>query len=165
MLSLAGCGFHLRGATLLPEGSRSVYIATSDELTPFSENLRDAITQSGGTIARASRDADLVVRVLRDGGGRRVMSVSARNTPEEYEVYYAVEFTVDRGGQEVIERQPLEVVRTMSFDEGRVLAKDREEAILQEAMARDLAMLVVRRLESLSGGVPTGNTGAAKPGS
>jgi len=37
----------------------------------------------------------------------------------------------------------------MSFDDAQLLAKDREEAILREAMARDLAMLVVRRLESL----------------
>jgi outer membrane lipopolysaccharide assembly protein LptE/RlpB len=56
---------------------------------------------------------------------------------------------VDRGGKEVLELQPLEMIRNLSFDETQLLAKDREEAIIREAMARDLAVLVTRRLESL----------------
>ena len=148
-ISLAGCGFHLQGPGLLPEDSRRVFIATADELTPFAVELRRAIERAGGTIARGSGTADLVVRIQRDRSGRRVLSVSARNTPQEYEVFYNVEYTVDRGGQEVVERQPLELIRNMSFEETQVLAKDREEAILRDAMARDLAMLVVRRIESI----------------
>ena len=151
---LTGCGFHLQGAGLLPEGSRRVYIATSDELTPFAVELRRAIERSGGTIASGSKTADLVVRIERDRYGRRVLSVSARNTPQEFEVFYNVDYTVDRAGREVVERQPLELIRNISFDESQLLAKEREEAILRDAMARDLAMLVVRRLESLSGATP-----------
>jgi outer membrane lipopolysaccharide assembly protein LptE/RlpB len=37
----------------------------------------------------------------------------------------------------------------MSFEDSQLLAKDREEVILREAMARDIATLVTRRLESL----------------
>jgi LPS-assembly lipoprotein len=148
--TLAGCGFHLQGASRLPDESRRVYIATSDELTPFAVELRRAIERSGGSIASGSAGADLVVRIENDRSGRRVLSVSARNTPQEYEVYYNVEYTVDRDGRQVVERQPLEVVRNLSFDQAQLLAKDREEAILRDAMARDLAMLVVRRLESLT---------------
>ena len=72
-----------------------------------------------------------------------------RNTPQEYEIFYIVEYSVERAGKEVLEVQPLEMLRNMSFDDAQLLAKDREEAILREAMARDLALLVVRRLESL----------------
>ncbi len=89
------------------------------------------------------------MRIQRDRSGRRVLSVSARNTPQEYEIFYLVEYSVDRGGKEVLELQPLEMIRNLSFDETQLLAKDREEAIIREAMARDLAVLVTRRLESL----------------
>jgi LPS-assembly lipoprotein len=78
-----------------------------------------------------------------------VLSVSARNTPQEYEIFYNIEYSVERGGKEVLEMQPLEMTRNLSFDETQLLAKDREEAIIREAMARDLALLVTRRLESL----------------
>jgi outer membrane lipopolysaccharide assembly protein LptE/RlpB len=66
---------------------------------------------------------------------------------------------VVRGGRQVVEAQPLELIRNLSFEEQELLAKDREEMILREAMARDLAMLVVRRLESL----PAGPAPAAGP--
>ena len=45
--------------------------------------------------------------------------------------------------------QTLERTRSFSFDEAELLAKDREEDILRDAMARDIASLVVRRLGSL----------------
>jgi LPS-assembly lipoprotein len=149
LLTLGGCGFHLQGAGTLPEGARRVYIATSDEVTPFAVELRRAIERSGGRIVGGSAAADTVVRVERDRSGRRVLSVSARNTPQEYEVFYSISYTVDQAGREIVELQPLELVRNMSYAETQQLAKDREEVLLREAMARDLAMLVVRRLESL----------------
>jgi LPS-assembly lipoprotein len=90
-----------------------------------------------------------VVRVRSDRTGRRVLSVSARNTPEEFEVFYVVDYSIDRGGQEVVPSQVLELTRSFSFDEADLLAKDREEDILREAMARDIAGLIVRRLGSL----------------
>jgi LPS-assembly lipoprotein len=90
-----------------------------------------------------------VIRVHDDRTGRRVLSVSARNTPQEYEIYYAVEYSIDRGGSEAVPAQRLELVRNFSFDESRLLAKDREEEILRDALARDLADLLLRRLDSL----------------
>ncbi len=159
VVAMNGCGFHLQGAGVLPEGARRVYIATSDELTPFAVELRRVIERSGGTIVQGSSAAETVVRIQHDRSGRRVLSVSARNTPQEYEVFYNVEYTVDRGGRQVVEAQPLELIRNLSFEEQELLAKDREEMILREAMARDLAMLVVRRLESL----PAGPAPAAGP--
>lgn len=148
-LALGGCGFRLQGAGTLPEDGRRVYVATADEVTPFAVELRRAIERSGGEIVRSSSAAQTVIRIQRDRSGRRVLSVSARNTPQEYEVFYNVEYTVDRAGHEVVELQPLELIRNLSFEESQLLAKDREEAILRDAMARDLALLVVRRLESL----------------
>jgi LPS-assembly lipoprotein len=148
-LLLAGCGFHLQGNGSLPEGARKVCVITADEVTPFAVELRRAIERSGGELTGTSAEADMVVRIGRDRSGRRVLSVSARNTPQEYEIFYSVEYSVDRGGKEVLESQPLEMIRNLSFDETQLLAKDREEVIIRDSMAKDLAMLVTRRLESL----------------
>jgi LPS-assembly lipoprotein len=146
---LAGCGFHLQGSGSLPEGARKVYVVTADEVTPFAVELRRAIERSGGRLTSTAAQADMVVRIQRDRGGRRVLSVSARNTPQEYEIFYSIEYSVDRGGKEVLEPQPLELIRNLSFDETQLLAKDREEVVIRDSMAKDLAMLVTRRLESL----------------
>ena len=149
VLLASGCGFHLQGSGSLPEGMRKFYVITADQVTPFAVELRRAIERAGGTMTSTSAEAETVVRIQRDRSGRRVLSVSARNTPQEFEIFYLVEYSVDRGGREVLELQPLEMIRNLSFDETQLLAKDREEAIIHEAMARDLAVLVTRRLESL----------------
>jgi LPS-assembly lipoprotein len=146
---LAGCGFHLQGAEPLPEGARNVYVATSDELTPFAVELRQSLERSGARIAVSAAAADTVVRIGRDRAGRRVLSVSAGNTPQEYELFYLVEYSVDRAGKEVVATQRLELTRNISFEASQLLAKDREEDVLREAMARDLANLVLRRLTAL----------------
>ena len=145
----AGCGFRLQGSSQLPAGLDSVHVATRDRLTSFAVELESGLERIGASQAASAGEADAVVRVTRDRSGRRVLSVSARNTPQEYAIFYEVEFAIDRGGAEVVPPQRLELTRNISFDESQLLAKDREEEILREAMARDLADLVLRRLESL----------------
>ena len=149
MLLLAGCGFQLKGAVGLPADVKSVYVATNDELSPFSVELRRALAASGATEAASAAAADAVVRVAQDRTGRRVLSVNSRNTPQEYQVYYVLGYSVDHGGTQAVPPQEIELSRSYSFSESDLLAKDREETILREAIARDLADLVVRRLASL----------------
>ena len=64
-------------------------------------------------------------------------------------MFYAVEYSVSTSAEELIPTQKLELTRDYSYDSTAVLAKEREQAILREALARDLAGLVVRRLGSL----------------
>jgi LPS-assembly lipoprotein len=146
---LAGCGFQLQGAMTLPEGVRSVYVAAPDLLTPFAVELRRGLERAGATVAGSAEQADTVIRVRNDRTGRRVLSVSSRNTPQEFEIFYAIDYAIDRSGAELLPAQRHELTRSFSFDQSALLAKDREEEILRAAMARDLADLVLRRLESL----------------
>lgn len=145
----SGCSFRMQGATALPSGLDQVYVAAKDELSPFAVELRRALGDAGARPAPSAGESDAIVRVLQDRTGRRVLSVSSRNTPQEYEIYYSVEYAVERGDQQVVPPQNVELTRAISFSESDVLAKDREERILRDAMARDLADLVLRRLESL----------------
>ena len=149
LLALAGCGFQLQGALDLPAGVERVYVSSEDELSPFGVAMRERLDAIGAREPRSASNADAVVRVLSERTGRRVLSVSARNTPKEYELFYTVNFSIDRAGTEVVPREELSMTRNISFDETQLLAKDREERILRDALARDLADLVLRRLEAL----------------
>jgi LPS-assembly lipoprotein len=148
-LLLAGCGFRLQGTVVVPEGVDHVYVATRDELSAFSVELFHRLERAGVQRAASTGEADAVVRVTVDRTGRRVLSVSARNTPQEFAIFYEVEYSIERAGEEIVPRQRLQLTRNISFDVGQLLAKDREEEVLRDAMARDLADLVLRRLESL----------------
>jgi LPS-assembly lipoprotein len=125
------------------------YVDAEDRYTDFNRALQDSLRASGARLARDRRDASAIVRILGDESGQRVLTVSARNTPEEYQVFYAIEYSVSNQAGELIEPQRLELTREYSYDTTAVLAKQREEAILREALARDLAAMVVRRLTAL----------------
>jgi LPS-assembly lipoprotein len=149
-LALAACGWRLQGTARLSETMASTYIETEDRYTEFNRALREALRASGARLASRPSDATAVVRIIEDESGQYVIAVSARNTPEEFEVFYTVEYSVSSGeGAELIAPQRLQLTRDYSYDETAVLAKQREETVLREALARDLAALVVRRLSTL----------------
>jgi LPS-assembly lipoprotein len=149
LLLLSACGWHLRGSEPLSPSIAALYLESADGHSEFDRALRRSLGAAGATLVGAKEEAALVVRIRKDSSGRRVLAVSARNTPQEYEVYYAVEYSVERDGKEVIPLQTLELVNDFSYDEAALLAKEREEAVLRSALARDLAGLVIRRIVSL----------------
>jgi LPS-assembly lipoprotein len=146
---LSGCGWRLQGTTKLSPVMATTYVETDDRFTDFNRALRASLQASGARLANRPEDATAVVRILKDESGQRVLTVSARNTPEEYEVFYMIEYSVNGRTDELIAPQKVELTRDYSYDETTVLAKQREQAVLREALARDLAGLVIRRLASL----------------
>jgi LPS-assembly lipoprotein len=146
---LSGCGWRLQGTSRLSPIMATTYVETDDRYTDFNRALRESLQSSGARLTGTREEATAVVRILKDESGQRVLTVSARNTPEEYEVFYMIEYSVNGRTEELIAPQKIELTRDYSYDETTVLAKQREQAILREALARDLAGLVVRRLASL----------------
>ena len=147
--SLAGCGFHLEGRAPLPASMKTAYVQATDMQTDFAQSLRKALLTSGARPPSEKRTASSVVNILKDDVVRRTLSVSAQNKPNEYEITYNVRFSVTLGDKELLAPQDISAVRSYSFDETRLLAKEHEEAILRQAMAHDLADRVIRQLSSL----------------
>jgi LPS-assembly lipoprotein len=146
---LTDCGFHLEGHTPLPAVVRSPYVEAPDRQSDFVQSLRHELVSNGAQLNPDRTKASAVVSIVRDEVVRRVLSVSALNQPNEYEVTYTVGFSVTAGDKELLPAQEVSVIRTYSFDERLLLAKGHEEDILRRDMARDLAERVMRRLSSL----------------
>lgn len=146
---LAGCGFHLRGAVTLSERMSAPYIDAADRFTPFHAELVDSLRAAGAVLSPSMESASAVVHIHRDQVVREVLTISARNTPQEYEVIYTVEYSVSADGQELLPRQTLSLNRDYAFDDAAVLAKQHEEDDIRAVLARDLAALVVGRLAAL----------------
>ena len=145
----AGCGFHLQGRQPLPEAFEYTYIDAKDEQTDFVQDLRKALIASGSNVIRTKGSSGATISVHEDELTERVLSVSASNIPTEYELTYKVEFSVNSGGKTLIEHEEISATRDISFDEAQLLAKEREQEILREGLARDLVALVMRRIAAL----------------
>ena len=146
---LSGCGFHLRGQAQLPPALATPYIESGDHYTPLYAALQTRLRAAGAVLAADPAAASAVIHLRKDDTGREVLSVSARNTPGEYEVYYTVEYSVSGGDQELLALQQVTLTRDFSYDETAVLAKEHEEQSLRTALADELAGLILRRLAAL----------------
>jgi LPS-assembly lipoprotein len=149
LLLLGACGFHLQGHHALPAQLRVSYVQAADRQSDFVQDLRKELLTSGARLTTDDKDATAVVRILTDTFQRRVLSVSVTDQPAEYEITYSVRFSVSFGDKEVLPVQEVSAVRDYTFDETILLAKQNEEAILREALAHDLADVVMRRLANL----------------
>jgi LPS-assembly lipoprotein len=145
---LGGCGFTLEGTGTLPGAMSRTFLESADRNSPFVSALRDALRLRGSEVVETASLADAVLTVSADDTGQRVLSVTARNIPREYEIYYAVTVSVRSGATALMEPETIVVTRAYTYDETQVLGKSAEERLLREALANDLARQVLRRIET-----------------
>ena len=147
---LAGCGFHLQGNYPLPRSLAVVHIDTVDTQSDFYLGLRKALLAAGTRLDDAGSDhSAATLHILNDATKQTILTVSALNVPTEYELSYAVRFSVDADGRQLMAPEQRVLVRDYSYSESAQLAKQREAAILTTALARELTAVVMRRLSSL----------------
>jgi LPS-assembly lipoprotein len=144
-----GCGFQLQGAGTLPAAMARTYVDTERPHSEFLMELTDVLKQRGAEVLARPAEGAAVLDITADETGQRVLSVSARNIPREYEVYYAVTFSLRVGADNLLTNESLVVTRAYTYDETQVLAKAAEEQILREALAEDLARRVMQRIQAV----------------
>lgn len=148
-LLLGGCGFHFTGTPDLPPQMAVIHIDTVDRYTPFYRQLVSVLRRRDVRLTDDPAKARTHVKVLTDETGRRLLSVTGRNVPAAFEVYYRVRFAVDVDGVEVVAPEQLALTRDFAFDEDRVLGKAGEEENIRQAITSDLVGLVTRRLAAV----------------
>ena len=149
LVLLAGCGFQLEGAFTPPAGMERTYIATDDRHSGFYRAFRTALREAGVTVVDDANDSTAVFSISFDQTAQRVLSVSARNVPTEYEVYYTIEYALDSGTNNLLESQVLTLTRDYTYDSTLVLGKAKEEALLREAIIEDLVRIVLKQIDTL----------------
>ena len=148
-LSLAGCGFQLQGALTTPPEMERTYIAAADRHSDFYRDLRAALRVAGVTLVENPDEATAIFTISFDRTGQRVLSVSARNVPTEFEVFYTIEYALDAGTRNLLEVQVLTLTRDYTYDSTLVLGKAKEEELLREAIVEDLVRIVLKQISTL----------------
>jgi len=146
LLVVTACGFQLRTAPQLPPEMARTYIDTKDRHSEFYRSLRRGLVEAGVDVVDSAADASAVFTVLNDDTDQRVLSVSARNVPREYEVFYTINYTVQTDTGILLAPQLQTATRDYTYDETKVLGKAQEEEQLRDALARDLVRIVLIQL-------------------
>ena len=146
---IAACGFGLQGATATPEAMQRTYISTSDRFSQFYRELRSSLQAAGVEVLDSPADATATLTILYDFTDQRVLSVSARNVPTEFEVFYTVRYAVSSGEQDLLEPQELTLTRDYTYDATLVLGKAKEEQLMRDAIVDDLVRIVLKQISTI----------------
>ena len=145
---LNGCGFHLRGAIVLPESLSTVSIQGTTEYSELGRVLYRSLRRAGVSIVPED-EAVLHLQILRNEIQRRVLSVDANGKANEYELKHLLRYTAtDRQGAPVLREQDISTTRTYRFDPNSLLAKGDEEQTLRKDIIRSSAQQMLRQLSA-----------------
>jgi len=148
VLTLAACGFHLRGSTSqdVQFAFKSLYLKAPGE-TPFVTDLRRALDANGIVPTAVPEQAELVLEVLSEQTSKHILSLSGSGRVREYELRYRVSLRAyDAQRIDWLPADDVQLTRLLTFDDEQLLAKEQEEAQLYKDMRADAVAQTVRRL-------------------
>lgn len=125
------------------------YIEAADRHSPLYRQLRTAMQDAGIQLVDDPAAATATLNLSYDQTDQRVLSVSARNVPTEYEVYYTIQYSLYAGQQTMLEQQSLTLTRDYTYDPTLVLGKAREEELLRAAIVDDLVRIILKQISTL----------------
>ena len=145
-----GCGYQLRGAVSLPPGIDAIHVAGPPAVGAALTQVLD----SGGIRVQATHDpARPVLRLSDERFSRRLLSVDPNTGKErEFELAYRISFQLtDAGGEVLVPKQTVSLLRDYVFDTDAVLGTSREQGVLRVEMRRDAAAQIARRIAASLG--------------
>lgn len=125
------------------------YIEAADRHSLLYRELRIAMQEAGMQLVDDPASATATLNLSYDETDQRVLSVSARNVPTEYEVYYTIEYSLYAGQQTMLEMQSLTLTRDYNYDPTLVLGKAREEELLRAAIVDDIVRIILKQISAL----------------
>ena len=148
-LLLLGCGFQLQNSANFVGKLETLYIQTTDPYTVFYQTMKRKMVDNGVEITTERAAADFGLTIHADESDQRILSVSGRNTPREYEVYYLVKWSLTKGNQIIIQPTTNNRFQDYTFDQRQLLGKSTESRIIQESLAEDIVQMILVKLNQL----------------
>lgn len=143
---LAGCGFQLRGADVLPPG-QGLYVEAPGDLRAEVEVFLDG---SDTRLVGRREEAAVVLSMSNPRYDRRVLSVDPSTGKErEFELSYTLDVSAStREGTALLAPQPMTLLRDYVFDRDALIGASREEGVLRTEMMRDAVQRVLFQLRT-----------------
>jgi len=142
-VALSGCGFQLRGQASLPFDT--LYVPGSSPLVV--ELKRNLVAGTHSRLTNSERDAQAILSFSHEVREKVVLSYTTAGLVREFQLRYRVGFRLyDQTGRNYMPPNDIQLTRDVSFNEGQVLAKESEEALLYADMQSDMVQQIIRRL-------------------
>jgi LPS-assembly lipoprotein len=143
-LTIAGCGFKLRGRADVPFETLYIPGATGGIALELRRNIQ------AGTATRVVDDpkaADAILHFSEETREKHILSLTAAGRVREFQLRYRVGFRVqDTQGNQYLPQSSIQLTRDVTFNDAQILAKEAEEQLLFRDMQTDMVQQILRRL-------------------
>lgn len=146
IVSLASCGFHMRGTTDVSFSS----IFIQGNTLVINKNLNKTLRSNDVKVLNSAEGADLLLEMVGEESEKRILSIGGKGTVNEFELYYRVHYRTKQANAALWSPvQTVEARRDYTYSDANLLAKQREEKRLNDDMQADVISGLMRRLSAL----------------
>jgi len=133
IIMIGACGFQLRGDITANFDSISISGGTSS----FNKTLQRKFRQAGISIKNAS-EAEKIVEIIENTFTKTILTLTGTGLVSEYELEYVVTYRFKSKDGPWNLPVKIEALRTYTYDDSDILAKDEEEKRLVSGMEDQL---------------------------
>lgn len=145
IVTIAGCGFHLRGQYQLPQELARIDVNTERLAPSWQTQVKRKLIKNNIAISKA---APIQLYISDISEGRKVASYNDRAKAAEYELYISMSYQLLNTKSNVaLPKKKLTSKRAYRFDENTVTAKQEEERIIKQELAEELFAQLFRQLQ------------------
>jgi LPS-assembly lipoprotein len=149
------CGWQLRGSLATHENLKSVYIEAEDTHGALYNELQEVLKSNKIALGESASSASISLFIRDEIHDRRTAAVGSDALTSAYELMLSVHYHVaNANGAPMSSLGSAMVTRTFNYNASGASSGAREEALLMSEMRREMAQLLVRRLNALSVNLP-----------
>lgn len=152
-ITLAGCGFQLRGATAMPAALEPVYVDCAGS-TPSAlcQEVRELLTLNEVRLTESVTPDSFVLRLSNFQRSQRATAITATAAAAEYDLRLSSDIALFApGAVPLLADTSITANEVYRYDEANVLAKRREQQSLAEQLYQRLAQQIIFRLTPFDG--------------
>jgi len=147
-ISLGGCGYHLRGVTMLDPVYQSVYVQGMSTSDPIYQQLQHLFLNTHSSLVTDPSQATATLVIDKNTVEQRVAVVTPQASVQQYELYQRITYHVELADGRRFPEQTLGQARNYNYDPTGVIASTSNEAQIRQELAETLARLLFYRLSA-----------------
>ncbi len=160
LLPLAGCGFQLRNALVLPPDLGPVAVTARDPYSPLADSLARSLERAGATPAAADAvQTSTKLEILSEKWADLPIAIDALGRAQEYSLRYAVVFQLRKPGagtsdggivedRMLVPQQAVELSRDYIAPPSDSIGRNSERELLVNEMRKDMNAAILRRIDA-----------------
>ncbi|GGD57221.1 LPS assembly lipoprotein LptE [Pseudoxanthomonas indica] len=150
ILSLAGCGFHLRNQIALPEGLGPVLVVSNVRYSQLTQPVERGLQSSGAQIAPEGSKDVATLRIVSERWGDQPIAIDELGRAQEYSLRYAAIFVFQTAdGTVLVPQQVVELSRDYVSPPQNATGTSTEREILADELRREMAASILRRIDGV----------------